>query len=171
MQGRQFERERLPIGIQDRMDEKLWAAELGSDRKRVRGRGPIGLVKFGSMPGVVRSPKQFDKAFIIPCLYRASQSALGVQQRNEPMQIGMDIDERPIEPARLIVLDIGVIVATLASPDFVAHEDHRHADGKNSDGKKILHLPNAQLLYRRVVGWTFDAAVPAAIVICAVSIV
>ena len=83
----------------------------------------------------------------------------------------MGINEGPVEPARFIVLGIGIVVAALASPSFVAHEDHRHANGKDGDGEKILHLPIAQLLYGRIVGWTFDAAIPAAIVIRAVSVV
>src|SRR6476659_7826559 len=87
------------------------------------------------------------------------------------MQIGMNVDERPIEPACLIILGIGVVVATLASSSFVAHEDHRHADRKDGGGKKILHLPIAQLLYCQIVSWTLDAAVPAPIVLRAVSIV
>src|SRR6185436_2932093 len=87
------------------------------------------------------------------------------------MQIGMGIDEGPVEPARFIVLGIGIVVAALASPSFVAHEDHRHANGKDGDGEEILHLPMAQLLYGRIVGRTFDAAIPTAIVIRAVSVV
>jgi len=33
----------------------------------------------------------------------------------------------PVEPADLVILAIGVVVALLAAPDLVASEQHRHA--------------------------------------------
>ena len=39
------------------------------------------------------------------------------------------------------------------------------------DGQEILHLPVAQLLHRRIIGRTFDAAVPASVVVGSVAVV
>ena len=49
------------------------------------------------------------------------------EQFYEPMDIRVFVDERPVKPADLVILAVRVIVAALRSPDFIAHEDHRHA--------------------------------------------
>jgi hypothetical protein len=40
------------------------------------------------------------------------------------------LDQRPVEPTQLVVLAIGVVVATLGATYFIAHDDHRYTDGQ-----------------------------------------
>ena len=77
----------------------------------------------------------------------------------------------PVKPTDLVVLTIGVIVASLRVPHLVSHQDHGHTQGHQGDCQIILHLAVAQLLHRRVIGRSFDAAVPAPVVIGAVAVV
>ena len=77
----------------------------------------------------------------------------------------------PVEPARLIVLAIGVVVATLTAPHLVTHEEHRHAHRKHTCHEEVLNLPVAQFLYRRIVRRAFKAAVPASILLASIVVV
>ena len=47
----------------------------------------------------------------------------------------------PIDPADLIVLAIGVVVAVLRPAHFVAAADHRHALGQEQGGQQVALLP------------------------------
>src|SRR4029077_4683846 len=76
----------------------------------------------------------------------------------------------PIEPADLVVLAISVIVAFLRSARFVAAAEHWHTLGKKKCGQEIPPLPFAQGVDLRVIGWTFNAAIPREIVAIAVVI-
>ena len=51
----------------------------------------------------------------------------------------------PIEPADLVVLAIGVVVAVLGPAEFVAARQHRHALGKKEGGEEIAALSGAQV--------------------------
>src|SRR5436190_2202108 len=66
---------------------------------------------------------------------------------------------------------IVVVVTVLRSPNFIAHKNHGHAEGKKSYRQKIFNLPIAQLLDCWVVARAFDAAIPAAIVVCSILVV
>ncbi len=80
-------------------------------------------------------------------------------------------DERPVEPARLVVLAVGIVVAPLRAAHLVAHQNHGHADRQQRDGQKVLHLPVAKRLDARIVRRTFDPTVPAPVVVGAVTVV
>ena len=47
----------------------------------------------------------------------------------------------PIDPADLIVLAIGVVVAALRSPHFVAATEHRHPLRQEQGGEHVALLP------------------------------
>src|SRR6266850_3199420 len=79
-------------------------------------------------------------------------------------------EQCPIEPTRFIVLAIGVVISALRAPDFVPHDDHRNTERQHRRGKKILHLPIAQLLDRGIIGRALDPAIPSAVVAGAVAI-
>ena len=72
-----------------------------------------------------------------------------------------DCDLRPVDPADLVVLAVGVVVAVLRAPDFVAGQDHRHAAREHQDGDEVPDLPVAQGFDGGIVGRALDAAVPA----------
>src|SRR5262249_22789786 len=93
------------------------------------------------------------------------------EQAQEAVYVGVFLNQRPVEPAGLVVLAIGVVVAALCLPDFVGHQDHGHAQRQQGDRQVILHLAVAQPLHRQVVGRALHAAVPAAVVVGAVAVV
>ena len=66
----------------------------------------------------------------------------------------------PVEPAQLIVLAVGVVVALLAVCDFITHEDHGHALADQENGHGVLHQPAAQLVDLQIICRPFNAAVP-----------
>ena len=79
--------------------------------------------------------------------------------------------ERPVTPADLRTLAIGIVVASLRTREFVAGEQHRRSFRQQQGGAHVSHLPPAQCQGRPVVGRPFDAAVPRAVVRMAVAIV
>src|SRR5581483_1405890 len=80
-------------------------------------------------------------------------------------------DRRPVDPADLVALAIGVVVAALGAPELVAREQHRRAERQQQGGEEIALLALAQLPDRRIVGRALDAAVPRPVVGMAVAIV
>src|SRR6516165_8786342 len=80
------------------------------------------------------------------------------------MHAGMFRNQRPVEPANLVVLAIGIVVATLGATDFVAHDEHRNSQRKQSDGQEILDLSVSQVFNFGRAGWPLDTTVPATIV-------
>src|SRR5579863_9217208 len=82
----------------------------------------------------------------------------------------MFFHERPIEPARFVVLAIGVVVAGLRTADLIAHSNHRYAEREHGKRQEIPDLPVSQFLYAGIVRSTLDTAVPASIVIGAITI-
>ena len=66
---------------------------------------------------------------------------------------------------------VGVVITVLRSPNFIAHREHRQTEREHCDGKEILHLTVSEFLNCRIIGRTFNTAVPASIVVCAVAVV
>jgi hypothetical protein len=62
------------------------------------------------------------------------------------MDVGMLCEQRPVKPVRFVILAIGIVVPTLCSPHFIAHEKHGHTNRKHRYGQKILHLPQLSWL-------------------------
>jgi hypothetical protein len=54
-------------------------------------------------------------------------------------QIGLRRIEVPIQPAQLVVLAVGVVVALLGARYFVAVGNHRHALREGQRGQHVLH--------------------------------
>src|SRR5215472_11509322 len=86
------------------------------------------------------------------------------------MHAGMFRNQRPVEPANLVVLAIGIVVATLGATDFVAHDEHRNSQRKQSDGQENLDLSVSQVFNFGRAGWPLDTTVPATIVVGAVAV-
>ena len=93
------------------------------------------------------------------------------QLLREPMDVRVPLDSGPIEPADLAVAAIGVIVAALRAPHFVAHHEHRRTDRKQGQREEVLDLSVAQPLHLGVVARPLDAAVPAPVIVRAVAVV
>src|SRR5262249_13868361 len=69
----------------------------------------------------------------------------------------------PIEPTRIVVLAVGVVVASLAAPHLVAHNKHGYTTGQHDGCEKVFHLPAAKALDHGIVRRAFKAAVPTSV--------
>src|SRR5258708_34405438 len=74
----------------------------------------------------------------------------------------------PVEPGELIVLAVGVVVASLRAADLVAAVDHRPADGEQQGAEEVALLAGAQDVDLLAIGGSFLPAVPGAVVSLAV---
>src|SRR5581483_2970800 len=92
------------------------------------------------------------------------------QAANEGEERRARLAVRPVEPRQPVVLAVRVVVALLRAPDLVAAEQHRDALREEERGEEVALLAGAERLDRRVVGRTFDAAVPRAVVALAVAV-
>src|SRR3954463_3404439 len=73
-------------------------------------------------------------------------------------------DAEPVEPSRVVVLSISIVVAALSVAELVASEDHRRPVRQQRRRKKIALLLLAELDNLRVVGRSLDAVIPRMIV-------
>src|SRR6266481_3672578 len=87
------------------------------------------------------------------------------------MDICVLCKEGPVEPASFVILAIGIIVSELCAPHFVTHENHGHTRREHRGGQKVLDLAVSELFHSGIVGGTFNAAVPASVVVCAIAVV
>src|SRR5882724_4107974 len=76
----------------------------------------------------------------------------------------------PVKPTGVVVLTIGVVVAVLCPTPLISATEHRHALGKKQCREKIAALPVAQHVNLRLIGRTFDAAIPRLIIVVAVAV-
>src|SRR6476646_5602946 len=80
----------------------------------------------------------------------------------------MLFEQTPVKPVRLIIMAVIVVVAKLSASNFIAHENHGHANRKKSDCQNVLNLSVPKFLDRWVIGWTFNATIPAPVVGCSI---
>ena len=82
----------------------------------------------------------------------------------------MLLNQRPIEPGNFVVLTEGVVVSTLAAPHLVSHQQHRRAGRQQGQAKGVLDLAIAQPFDLGIGRRTFDAAVPAEIMVASITV-
>ena len=92
------------------------------------------------------------------------------QRLREANQIDVLFDELPIEPGNRVVLAIGIVVAALSPPAFVAGKEHRHALAEQQRGENVANLAVSQAFDFFASGGPFEAVVAAVVVIVAVAI-
>src|SRR5260370_20959788 len=76
----------------------------------------------------------------------------------------------PIDPGNLVVLAVGVVVAALRAPEFVAGLQHGHALRKEQRRQYIAQLPLSQLDDGGIVRKALDSAIPAQIVVVTIGV-
>src|SRR5829696_3390026 len=64
------------------------------------------------------------------------------QSPHERVEVVIPCWERPVAPAEIVVLAVGVVVAALGAADFIAAEKHRRALGQEEGGQKVSLLPS-----------------------------
>ena len=74
-------------------------------------------------------------------------------------------EPRPIDPADLVVLAIGVVVAALAVADLVAGQDQRHALREQQGGSRLRRCCWRSRGDLRLVGRPLGAAIGAVVVV------
>jgi hypothetical protein len=87
------------------------------------------------------------------------------------MYIRVVLKQRPIEPVHFVVLAVSVVVSVLRPSDFIAHQDHGKAQREQRDRHEILNLAISESLNFRIRRRPLDTAVPAPIVICAITVI
>src|SRR5581483_12234922 len=80
------------------------------------------------------------------------------------------IDGGPVEPGYFVILTVRVVVASLGPSRFIARQKHRHSLRQEQRSQEVSHLPRAQRVDARIVGWSFSAAVPRTVVVLAVPV-
>src|SRR5258708_22046042 len=90
------------------------------------------------------------------------------QPTRELDQLGVRV--HPIDPRNRIVLAIRIVVAALGTSELVAGENHRYPLRQYQRREEVAFLPIANRANRRIVGWTFDAAIPRAVVVISIAI-
>ena len=89
---------------------------------------------------------------------------------SELQQVLVLLIEVPVDPGDLVVLTVGVVVASLGPAQLISVADHGHALTEQDGGQEVAGLAMTQLGDRRVVGGPFGAAVPGAVVVAAVGV-
>src|SRR5947208_5377934 len=79
--------------------------------------------------------------------------------------------DRPIQPADLVVLAIGVVVASLAATELVSRQEHRGALREDERREQVAPVAAAHRVDCGVVGRSFNAVIDAGVLIVAVAVV
>src|SRR5208337_2349188 len=163
---RQLEDQWFPVRIEHSVNEKaLKSAEHGkSDRVRVVA--PVRLMQRNPMPLNLSAEQQLiqtQSGVRSSAATQTTQTGLN-EQRDEPVNVGVPLNQSPVEPAGLIVLAICIVVSSLGTAYFVSHQKHRSAGRQQCQRKEILALTVAQLLDTWIFGRAFHTAVPAQVV-------
>ena len=87
------------------------------------------------------------------------------------MYIRVFTEQGPIEPIDFVVLTVGIVIAVLRSPNFIAHYEHRQAKREHCNGEEILHLTVSESIYDLIIGRTLETAVPTSIIVRAVAVI
>jgi hypothetical protein len=146
-------------------------ADPGAERALL-GRAPVVAVQpfaVGLQPGQVDLAVRVGTA-VIPVRGQRQQA---LAQRDEARGEGDQrfVGARPVEPRRLVVLAVGVVVAALAHAQLVAGQQHRRALRQQQAGEQRALQPCAALEHVGIVGLAFDAAVRRDLVRMAVAVV
>src|SRR5215472_1698294 len=103
------------------------------------------------MPGLSSSAKQLTQTPMALLRVQITQEPPLDQQPYEAVEIGMFFEERPIKPARFVVLAVGIVVAGLRAAHLIAHSNHWYAQREHCDRQKIPDLPVSQILYAGLI--------------------
>lgn len=77
----------------------------------------------------------------------------------------------PKKPVDFIVLHVGVVIALSGVAILISHEKHRNALREKKSEEKVAHLPLSQLGDVRILCRSFNAAIPAVVLVVAVAVV
>src|SRR5450755_1634091 len=123
-----------------------------------RLRAPVRRQAFGSVPGYVEAGVAVEREGVAP--QHGAAFAEGNHQLKEAQKAGVGFRHIPVEPAYVVVLAIGIVVAKLGATQFVTGQEHWYAVREKQNGKEVLALAATQFVDGSVRGWSLDTAVP-----------
>ena len=97
--------------------------------------------------------------------------AKGNQQTGETQHIFVLVSKFPVNPANLIVLAIGIIIAFLGSVELISTQNHRHSLTQEQSCHVIFHMLKALEIDHLIVAGTFMTKIHRIIVILSVAVV
>ena len=163
-QGRQQAGLFLPVGIDDYKDQIVFAVLKLSCVKDPQGPGGF----FRLINSNILESHRAGLCFLTQDRVRFANPD---HVPGEPVLILIALQILPVEPADLIVLTVAVIVAALGIQKFIPCQEHGRAPAGHQDRHGIAAEPSAEPIDLRIIGGTFRAAVPAAVVVAAVCII
>jgi len=92
-------------------------------------------------------------------------------QLEESEYISVLLHKIPVKPTKLVILAVGVVVALLRASDFITSRNHRYALGEQKNGCEVFNLSPTQCINFWVVSLSFNATIPAQIVIDTILII
>src|SRR5262249_31419567 len=113
------------------------------------------------MPRLLPLPKKLAEALAPQLWLGGSKDSAGCPHPEEAVHACVLFEKRPVEPTGFVVLTVGVVIAALGAPHFIAHDEHRHTEREHCRDKEVLHLPVSEVLDSRIIGRALDAAIPA----------
>ena len=81
------------------------------------------------------------------------------------------LKQAPIQPGSNIILAVCIVIAELGVAEFISGEEHRDTPAAHKECECIAHHPPSESQDIRIVGIAFNSAVPAIVVVGAVSII
>lgn len=94
----------------------------------------------------------------------AGQGEMTSSQRNhhprESKQINVLVGPIPVDPRELIILAIGIVIASLRAAEFVTLIQKQDSLGNEQDGQKIANLSLPKRIDLRIVRRAFHSAIP-----------
>ena len=149
---RQRKLEPLPVGVRDQV-QRTGAGERRRHRERVRVTAPIGLVEPHAVPVDRLRTQEFAERQALTVVGQRAVDPEVDQHPHESPDVRMPLEQRPVEPGRLVVLAVRVVVAALRASDLVAHQQHRRAHAEEQQCEEVLDLPVAERLDRPDRRW------------------
>src|ERR1022692_3825823 len=132
---------------------------------------PVRLIESHAMPSGFYVAERLCQTYAPSFMCDVSQHAAVNQQPHKPNNIRMLGEQVPIEPTRIIILAISVVVAALTTPHLIAHNKHGHARRQHDGREKVLHLAVTKPFDYGIFCRAFESAVPASVLGAAVAIV
>src|SRR6516164_1992507 len=90
---------------------------------------------------------------------------------HKTQEAGILVGQRPIDPAHLVVLAPGVVVAALRTQKLVAGQKHRHALRQQQGGEEVTSLALTQSEDSAIGRRPFNTTVPAVILVRTIALV
>src|SRR5262249_54718625 len=153
----------MPVNVRLAEQRGGYGRDLGRRPAEDRAFGDTDLRRRDLLPGKLATEER------LPPQGRVALAELN-HLADEALEVLVLLRQRPVHPARLVVLAPGIVVPLLSSQKFVPSGEHWDSLGKQERGDEVLRLPGAEGENLRVGSFALDAAVPGVILVPAVAV-